>query len=69
MRKEKREEKEVSMTEKEIKSAIRKCPYKEDLISEKRRDYRYVLCRLHCLPCLRAIEKGLCEELRRVENE
>lgn len=60
------------MTEKQIKSAIRNCHWRDDAFNGKRRDMREVICRGLCLPCLKVIDDGKCDtliELFKAESE
>lgn len=60
------------MTEKQIKSAIRKCHWRDDCMNGKHRDMRAVICRGLCLPCLKVIDDGKCDtliELFKAESE
>lgn len=51
------------MTDKQIKSAIRNCHWRDDAFNGKNRDDRYVICRGYCLPCLKIIDDGKCDTL------
>lgn len=45
---------------KSLKKEITTCLWRND-IDKRERNLGYVVCRLHCLPCLRVIELGKCE--------
>ncbi len=51
----------------EVKSAIRTCHYRNDFLKHERY-LKHVICRLHCLPCLRVIELGKCDAVKEREN-
>ena len=51
------------MTDKEIKSAIQNCHWRDDAMNGKNSDERYVICRGYCLPCLKVIDDGKCDML------
>ena len=45
---------------KSLKRKITTCHWRND-IDKRERNLSNVVCRLHCLPCLRVIELGKCE--------
>lgn len=51
------------MTNKQIKSAIQNCHWRDDAMNGKNMDDRYVICRGYCLPCLAVIDDGKCDTL------
>lgn len=52
------------MTDKDIKHVIRTCHIRNDYPTGRKSRYLSdVICRDHCLPCMRVIEKGQCPKL------
>ena len=60
------------MTDKQIKSAISNCYWRDDGFKGKDRSDRYVICKGYCEPYLKVIDSGRCDtliELFKAESE
>ena len=56
------------MTDKELKHIVRTCTIRHDFMEHKR-NLNEVICRDHCLPCLRVIELGKCTRIKEYIND